>query len=91
MCKIVCWNASHRIPLGTIIREIGTAQEIGTETAVLLEELEIDQSDFHPSLISQIGQDFVLDPTQLQQRRDLRSYRSFTILVFIYALSGYLQ
>lgn len=79
MVKFLKWRESSYLPLGSVTKVLGTAGEINTENFVIINKHNIDDSEFEADIIDGIQDKFIVEEEELKVRRDLRSWRIFTI------------
>uniref|UniRef100_A0A452HAD4 DIS3-like exonuclease 2 n=1 Tax=Gopherus agassizii TaxID=38772 RepID=A0A452HAD4_9SAUR len=81
ICRIVDWREDSNFAIGQMAKSLGQAGEIEPETEGILTEYGVDFSDFSQDVLECLPQSlpWVIPPTELASRRDLRKECIFTI------------
>ncbi|KAM9127652.1 DIS3-like exonuclease 2 isoform 1-T2 [Pangshura tecta] len=81
ICRIVDWREDSNFAIGQMAKSLGQAGEIEPETEGILTEYGVDFSDFSQDVLECLPQSlpWVIPPTELANRRDLRKECIFTI------------
>ncbi|XP_032659793.1 DIS3-like exonuclease 2 isoform X3 [Chelonoidis abingdonii] len=81
ICRIVDWREDSNFAIGQMAKSLGQAGEIEPETEGILMEYGVDFSDFSQDVLECLPQSlpWVIPPTELASRRDLRKECIFTI------------
>lgn len=79
--KISHWDVYDLLPIVKFLSTLGSIGQIGPETKALLHTCQISDNPFPPQALNCLDSlsDFQISPTILNERRDLRNERIFTI------------
>ena len=80
------WSVYSKYPVGINVRSLGEMGDIATETKALLIQNNVDHGQFTDehlsclqSILGEHGENWIIPLEEVTKRRDLRSYRIFTI------------
>lgn len=71
------------MPRANLVKALGTAGEILSETEAILQSHSVDTSDFHPRIIAGIADKFILTDEELAVRKDFRQTRYECVLSYL--------
>lgn len=82
--EIKKWPVTSKYPYGKLVKMIGSAGEIDTETEILLVENNVDTSEFPPNIeeglpITPGSETYEIPAKEIKKRKDLRNELIFTI------------
>ncbi|XP_053204066.1 DIS3-like exonuclease 2 [Panonychus citri] len=84
IARIVSWEDDSKLPIGTLVKKLGSSGDINVETEIILTENGIDDSEFDEDIIIglptvQKSTDYKIPNKELLTRKDFHDVCVFTI------------